>query len=85
LAPFCGPKAAVCALHAVARNSPASSLEQVNARQLGPVLEARVFDVLWQVVPWAAAMAAACGAQLTISAAEQLKQLRAGKASVVPA
>jgi hypothetical protein len=43
-------------------------------------LEAWAFDVLWQVVQWAAAMAAACGAQLTASAAEQLRQLRAGRA-----
>jgi hypothetical protein len=43
------------------------------------------FDVLWQVVHWAAAMAAACRAQLTVSAAEELRQLRAAKAEVVPA
>ncbi len=51
-------------------------------------LEAWAFDVLWQVVQWAAALAAAWGAQLTVSAAEQLRQLRAGragKAAAVPA
>jgi hypothetical protein len=48
-------------------------------------LEAWAFDVLWQVVHWAAAMAAACRAQLTVSAAERLKQLRAAKATVVAA
>src|SRR5260370_1063459 len=39
LAPFCGPQAAVCALHAAARNSPASSLEQVTLDNWGPFLE----------------------------------------------
>jgi hypothetical protein len=48
-------------------------------------LEAWAFDVLWQVVQWTAAMAAACRAQLTVSAAEQLKQLRAEKAEIVHA
>jgi hypothetical protein len=39
LAPFCGSKAAVCALEAAARNSPASSLEQVTAENWGAFLE----------------------------------------------
>jgi hypothetical protein len=39
LAPFCGPQAAVCALHAAARNSPATSLEQVTLDNWGPFLE----------------------------------------------
>jgi hypothetical protein len=43
------------------------------------------FDVLWQVVQWTAAMAAACCAQMTVSAAEQLKQLQTAKAAMVPA
>src|SRR5215472_1511050 len=42
-------------------------------------LEAWTFDLLWQLVQWAAAIAAACGAQLTVSAAEQLRKLRAGR------
>lgn len=46
-------------------------------------LDEWVFDLLWQVVQWAAAMAAACRAQLTVSAAQQLEQLRAAKAAVV--
>ncbi len=44
-----------------------------------------VFDLLWQVVHWTAAMAAAYRAQLTVSAAEKLQQLRAMKAEIVPA
>src|SRR5262249_51311477 len=51
-------------------------------------LEAWAFDMLWQIVQWPAALAAAYGAQLTVSAAEQLKQLRAGRAgktATVPA
>jgi hypothetical protein len=48
-------------------------------------LDEWALDVLWQVVHWAAAMAAACRAQLTVSAAEELKKLRAAKAEVVPA
>jgi len=39
LAPFCGPQAAVCALQAAARNSPATSLEQVTLDNWGPFLE----------------------------------------------
>ena len=39
-----------------------------------------MLDALWQIVPWAAAMAAACRAQLTVSAAAQLEQWRAAKA-----
>jgi hypothetical protein len=50
-----------------------------------PGLEEWAFDVLWQVVHWSAAMAAACCAQLPVSAAEQLKQLRAARPTVVPA
>jgi hypothetical protein len=50
-----------------------------------PDLEEWAFDVFWQVVQWAAAMAAACCAQLPVSAAEQLKQLRSTKAAAVPA
>jgi len=46
-------------------------------------LEAWAFDLLWQVVQWAAAIAAAYGAQLTVSAAAQLRQLREGKAAAV--
>jgi hypothetical protein len=49
-------------------------------------LEAWTFDLLWQLVQWAAAMAAACGAQLTVTAAKQLKELRAGRSeAAVPA
>ena len=36
------------------------------------------FDVLWQIVPWTAAIAAACRAQVTVKAAEQLSRFRAG-------
>jgi hypothetical protein len=43
-------------------------------------LEAWALDLLWQVVQWTPAIAAACAAQLTVSAAEQLRQLRAEKA-----
>ena len=50
-----------------------------------PDLEEWAFDVLWQVVQWAAAMAAALCAQLTVSAAQQLKLFRAAKAAIVPA
>jgi hypothetical protein len=39
LAPFCGPKAAVCALQAAARNSRASTLEQVTVDNWGEFLE----------------------------------------------
>lgn len=39
LAPFCGPQAAVCALQAAARNSPAASLDQVTLDNWGPFLE----------------------------------------------
>src|SRR5215472_15592227 len=39
LAPFCGPRAAVCALQAAARNSPAASLDQVTLDNWGPFLE----------------------------------------------
>lgn len=48
-------------------------------------LEQWTFDLLWQAVHWAAAMAAACCAHLKVSAAQQLKQLRADKAAVVHA
>jgi len=48
-------------------------------------LEDWAFDVLWQVVQWTAAMAAAYCAQLPVSAAEQLEQLRAARPSAVPA
>jgi hypothetical protein len=48
-------------------------------------LEQWTFDLLWQAVHWAAAMAAACCAYLTVSAAEELKQLRAAKAAAVAA
>ena len=37
------------------------------------------FDVLWQIVPWTAAIAAACRAQVTVKAAEQLSRLRANR------
>jgi len=47
-------------------------------------LEEWAFDILWQVVQWAAAMAAACCAHLTVSAAKRLEQLRAARAAVVP-
>lgn len=40
-------------------------------------------DVLWQVVHWAAAMAAASRAQLTVAAAEELRKLRAAKAAAL--
>jgi hypothetical protein len=39
LAPFCGPQAAVCALQAAARSSPAASLDQVTLDNWGPFLE----------------------------------------------
>jgi len=42
-------------------------------------------DVLWQIVHWAAAMAAASRAQLTVSAAEELRKLRAAKAATASA
>ena len=44
-----------------------------------------IYDFLWEVVHWAAALAAVYRAQLTVSAAEQLKQLRAAKAAVATA
>jgi hypothetical protein len=50
-----------------------------------PGLDQWAFDLLWQVVHWAVAMAAACRAQLTVSAGEELKKLRAAKAEAVPA
>jgi hypothetical protein len=48
-------------------------------------LEAWAFDVLWQFVQWTAAMAAVCRAQLTVTAAKELKQLQAARAAVVTA
>jgi hypothetical protein len=39
LAPFCGPRAAVCALQAAARNSPAASLDQVTLDNWAAFLE----------------------------------------------
>jgi hypothetical protein len=48
-------------------------------------LEQWTYDVLWEVVHWAAAMATVYRAQLTVRAAEQLKRLRAAKAAMVPA
>ena len=48
-------------------------------------LDEWALDVGWQVVQWTPAMAAACCAHLTVSAAEQLKQLRAARAAAVPA
>jgi hypothetical protein len=50
-----------------------------------PDHEEWAFDMLWQTVQWTAAMAAACRAQMTVRAAEQLRQLRTAKAAVVPA
>jgi hypothetical protein len=50
-----------------------------------PDLEEWAFDMLWQIVQWTAAMAAACRAQMTVHAAEQLRQLRTAKEAVVPA
>lgn len=50
-----------------------------------PGLEEWAFDVFWQVVQWTAAMAAACCAQLPVSAAEQLKRLRAARPATVHA
>ncbi len=47
-------------------------------------LDEWALDLLWQVVHWALAMATAYRAQLTVSAAAQLKQLRATKAEIVP-
>ena len=44
-------------------------------------VESWAFDMLWQVVHWAAAMAAACRAQMTVSVAEQLEQIRTAKSS----
>jgi len=40
-------------------------------------LEGWAFDLMWQIVPWTAALAATCRAQLTARAAEQLRRLRA--------
>lgn len=48
-------------------------------------LDEWAFDVAWQVVHWAAAMAAACCAHLTVSAAAQLKQLRAAEVAAASA
>ncbi len=48
-------------------------------------LDKWVIDSLWQVVQWCAAMAAACRADLTVSAARELKRLREERAVVVPA
>lgn len=48
-------------------------------------LDKWVIDSLWQVVQWCAAMAAACRADLTVSAAQELKRLREERAVVVPA
>jgi hypothetical protein len=48
-------------------------------------LDEWAFDVLWQVVQWSAAMAAACRAELTVSAAAELQKLRAAKAATVSA
>lgn len=44
-----------------------------------------IYDFLWEVVHWAVAMAAVYRAQLTASAAEQLKRLRAAKAALATA
>ncbi|HQR34377.1 MAG TPA: hypothetical protein PLK30_16680 [Blastocatellia bacterium] len=46
-------------------------------------INAWTLEVLWQIVHWAAAMATACRAQLTVSAAEELRKLRAAKAAAV--
>ncbi len=48
-------------------------------------LEQWTYDALWEVVHWAAAMATVYRAQLTASAAEQLKRLRATKAAMATA
>lgn len=48
-------------------------------------LDEWVFDLLWQVVQWSAAMAAACRAELTVSAAAELQKLRAAKIATVSA
>ena len=50
-----------------------------------PNHEEWAFDMLWQIVQWTVAMAAACRAQMTVRAADQLRQLRTAKAAVVPA
>ncbi|MGE0104735.1 MAG: hypothetical protein AB7H86_18225 [Blastocatellales bacterium] len=42
------------------------------------------FELLWQIVHWTMAMAAACRAQLTISALAELKKLRTAKSAAVP-
>ena len=43
------------------------------------------FELLWQIVHWTMAMAAACRAQLTVNAEEELNRLRAAKSAAVPA
>lgn len=43
------------------------------------------FELLWQVVHWAMAMAAACRAQLTVSAMAELRKLRSNKSAAVTA
>lgn len=48
-------------------------------------LDEWAFDLLWQVVHWTMAMAAACRTQLTVNAAAELKKLQAAKAAAVPA
>jgi hypothetical protein len=48
-------------------------------------LDEWALDMLWQAVHWTAAMAAACCAHLTVSAAKQLNELRAAKVAAVPA
>jgi len=42
------------------------------------------FELLWQVVHWAMAMAAACRAQMTVSAMAELRKLRTAKSAAVP-
>jgi len=54
--------------------NPVSPLQAENS----PGINEWLFDILWQIVPWIAALAAACRAQVTVSAAEQLNQLRSG-------
>jgi hypothetical protein len=48
-------------------------------------LDEWAIDMLWQVVHWTVAMAAACRAHITVSAAAQLEQLRSEKGAAMAA
>ena len=41
-----------------------------------------LFEVGWQIVPWVAALAAACRAELTVKAARELEQRRAARSAL---